>query len=172
MQVLLGFGYDLGYLVWHQIVPSLLQTTLPRSDPAAAPAPPVPTDPDATRCICSARRLGPSRRPTRVPLALRAATLGVIAAVLLGVLLFRLWALQVLHSDQYVAAAAAEQHADDHRCPRRGARSSTATANVLVSNTAAIAVQVDAARLPQGTNCGGRWPARSSGRGPSAAAAC
>ena len=41
-----------------------------------------------------------------MPLALRAATLGVIAAVLLGVLVFRLWALQVLHSDQYVAAAA------------------------------------------------------------------
>ena len=28
VQVLLGFGYDLCYLVWHQIVPSLLQTTL------------------------------------------------------------------------------------------------------------------------------------------------
>jgi rod shape-determining protein MreD len=28
VQVLLGFGYDLGYLIWHQIVPSLLQTTL------------------------------------------------------------------------------------------------------------------------------------------------
>jgi rod shape-determining protein MreD len=28
VQVLLGVGYDLGYLIWHQIVPSLLQTTL------------------------------------------------------------------------------------------------------------------------------------------------
>lgn len=28
VQVLLGFSYDVGYLVWHQIVPSLLQTTL------------------------------------------------------------------------------------------------------------------------------------------------
>ena len=28
MQVLLGFSYDIGYLVWHQIVPSLLQTIL------------------------------------------------------------------------------------------------------------------------------------------------
>jgi rod shape-determining protein MreD len=28
VQVLLGASYDLGYLVWHQIVPSLLQTTL------------------------------------------------------------------------------------------------------------------------------------------------
>jgi rod shape-determining protein MreD len=28
VQVLLGVSYDLGFLVWHQIVPSLLQTTL------------------------------------------------------------------------------------------------------------------------------------------------
>ena len=28
VQVLLGFSYDVGYLVWHQMVPSLLQTTL------------------------------------------------------------------------------------------------------------------------------------------------
>jgi rod shape-determining protein MreD len=28
VQVLLGESYDVGYLVWHQIVPSLLQTTL------------------------------------------------------------------------------------------------------------------------------------------------
>jgi rod shape-determining protein MreD len=28
VQVLLGSGYELGYFVWHQIVPSLIQTTL------------------------------------------------------------------------------------------------------------------------------------------------
>ena len=28
VQVLLGASYDIGYLLWHQIVPSLLQTTL------------------------------------------------------------------------------------------------------------------------------------------------
>jgi rod shape-determining protein MreD len=28
VQLLLGQSYDVGYLVWHQIVPSLLQTTL------------------------------------------------------------------------------------------------------------------------------------------------
>jgi rod shape-determining protein MreD len=28
VQLLLGQSYDIGYLVWHQIVPSLLQTTL------------------------------------------------------------------------------------------------------------------------------------------------
>jgi rod shape-determining protein MreD len=28
VEVLLGYGYDIGYLAWHQIVPSILQTTL------------------------------------------------------------------------------------------------------------------------------------------------
>jgi rod shape-determining protein MreD len=28
VQVLLGYGYEPGYVVWHQIVPSVLQTTL------------------------------------------------------------------------------------------------------------------------------------------------
>jgi rod shape-determining protein MreD len=28
VEVLLGYGYEVGYLVWHQIVPSILQTTL------------------------------------------------------------------------------------------------------------------------------------------------
>ena len=43
--------------------------------------------------------------PDRPQLVLRAAALGVLAAVLFGVLVFRLWALQVLHSDHYVAQA-------------------------------------------------------------------
>ena len=47
----------------------------------------------------------PEREPDRNQLVIRAAALGVLAAVLFGVLLFRLWALQVLHSDHYVAQA-------------------------------------------------------------------
>ncbi len=65
VEVLLGYGYDIGYLVWHQIVPSILQTTSARPDPAAAPAAALPTGPDARQCICSDRRLDPRRRPTR-----------------------------------------------------------------------------------------------------------
>src|SRR3954452_21563358 len=98
----------------------------------------------------------PSRReptPDPVPLALRAAALGVIAAALLGVLLFRLWALQVLHSDQYVAAAA-QNSIRTLTMPSPRGQILDRNGNVLVSNTAAIAVQVDAARLPHGTNCG------------------
>src|SRR2546430_4343493 len=47
----------------------------------------------------------PEREPDRNQLVIRAAALGVLAAMLFGVLLFRLWALQVLHSDHYVAQA-------------------------------------------------------------------
>ena len=95
----------------------------------------------------------PEPTPDPVPLALRAATLGIIAAVLLGVLLFRLWALQVLHSDQYVAAAA-QNSLRTITMPSPRGEILDRNGNVLVSNTAAIAVQVDAARLPQGTDCG------------------
>jgi len=95
----------------------------------------------------------PEPAPDPVPLAIRAATLGVIAAALLGILLFRLWALQVLHSDQYVAAAA-QNSIRTFQMPAPRGQILDRNGNVLVSNQASIAVQVDAARLPQGTNCG------------------
>jgi penicillin-binding protein 2 len=95
----------------------------------------------------------PEPTPDPVPLALRAATLGVIAAVLFGVLLFRLWALQVLHSDQYVAAAA-QNSLRTLTMPSPRGEILDRNGNVLVSNTASLAVQVDAARLPHGTDCG------------------
>jgi penicillin-binding protein 2 len=97
----------------------------------------------------------PSRReptPDPVPLALRAATLGVIAAVLLGVLLFRLWALQVLHSDQYVAAAA-QDSVRTISVPAPRGEILDRNGNVLVGTGASIAVQVDAGRLPDGAAC-------------------
>ena len=93
-----------------------------------------------------------------MPLAIRAATLGVIAAVLLGVLLFRLWALQVLHSDQYTAAAAQNSiRTIDVPSPR--GEILDRSGRVIVSNTAAIAVQADVARMPApcaATGGGGR----------------
>ena len=102
----------------------------------------------------------PEATPDPVPLAIRAATLGVIAAVLLGILLFRLWALQVLHSDQYVAAAAQNSvRTIDVPSPR--GEILDRNGNVLVANTAAIAVQVDAARLGQAacaTTLGSKQP--------------
>jgi penicillin-binding protein 2 len=47
----------------------------------------------------------PEPPPDKNQMMIRAAALGVIAVVLFGVLVFRLWALQVLHSDHYVAQA-------------------------------------------------------------------
>ena len=89
-----------------------------------------------------------------MPLALRAATLGVIAAVLLGVLVFRLWALQVLHSDQYVAAAA-QNSVRTISVPAPRGEILDRTGRVLVGTSASIAVQVDEQRLPDGANCAG-----------------
>ena len=89
-----------------------------------------------------------------MPLALRAATLGVIAAVLLGVLLFRLWALQVLHSDQYVAAAA-QDSVRTITVPAPRGEIVDRSGRVLVGTGASIAVQVDKGRLPDGADCAG-----------------
>lgn len=88
----------------------------------------------------------PEPTPDPVPLAIRAATLGVIAAVLLGVLLFRLWALQVLHSDQYTAAAA-QNSVRTIGMPSPRGDILDRTGRVIVSNTTAIAVQADVARM-------------------------
>ncbi len=87
-----------------------------------------------------------------MPLALRAATLGVIAAVLLGILLFRLWALQVLHSDQYVAAAA-QNSVRTIVVPSPRGEILDRNGNVIVSNAAGLAVQVDASRMSQPVAC-------------------
>ena len=112
----------------------------------------------------------PEATPDPVPLAIRAATLGVIAAVLLGVLLFRLWALQVLHSDQYVAAAAQNSvRTIDVPSPR--GEILDRNGNVLVSNTAAIAVQVDAARLGQAA-CATTARGEAAGADAAPSAAC
>jgi penicillin-binding protein 2 len=100
----------------------------------------------------------PEATPDPVPLAIRAATLGVIAAVLLGVLLFRLWALQVLHSDQYTAAAAQNSVRTIDLPSPRGQILDRA-GRVIVSNDTAIAVQADVARMAPpcaATSGGGR----------------
>jgi penicillin-binding protein 2 len=100
----------------------------------------------------------PEATPDPVPLAIRAATLGVIAAVLLGVLLFRLWALQVLHSDQYTAAAAQNSVRTIDLPSPRGQILDRA-GRVIVSNNTAIAVQADVARMAPpcaATSGGGR----------------
>jgi penicillin-binding protein 2 len=100
----------------------------------------------------------PEPSPDPVPLAIRAATLGVIAAALLGVLLFRLWALQVLHSDQYTAAAA-QNSIRTLDLPSARGEILDRDGRVVVGNTATIAVQADVSRMPAScaaTSGGGR----------------
>ena len=96
----------------------------------------------------------PEQAPDPLPLAIRAAALGIIAAVLLVILLFRLWALQVLHAGQYSAAAVQSQVRTSVVPARRGDIVDR-HGNTLVSSRTAIAVQVNSATFPAGTNCDG-----------------
>lgn len=88
------------------------------------------------------------REPDPLPLALRAAVLGLVAAALLGVLVFRLWALQVLHSDQYAVAATQNQLRTMPLPAERGVVEDR-TGVTMVDNSGTLVVQVNPATLPQ-----------------------
>jgi penicillin-binding protein 2 len=92
--------------------------------------------------------------PDPLPLAIRAAALGIIAAVLLVILLFRLWALQVLHAGQY-SAAAVQSQVRTAVVPARRGDIVDRHGNVLVSSRTAISVQVNSATFPAHTDCKG-----------------
>ena len=92
--------------------------------------------------------------PDPLPLAIRAAALGIIAAALLVVLLFRLWALQVLHAGQY-STAAVQSQVRTAVVPARRGDIVDRHGNVLVSSRTAIAVQVNSATFPASTDCSG-----------------
>jgi penicillin-binding protein 2 len=92
--------------------------------------------------------------PDPLPLAIRAAALGIIAGVLLVILLFRLWALQVLHAGQY-SAAAVQSQVRTAVVPARRGDIVDRHGNVLVSSRTAISVQVNSATFPAGTDCNG-----------------
>jgi penicillin-binding protein 2 len=94
----------------------------------------------------------PEPEPDRLPLALRAAALGVVAAALLGILLFRLWALQVLHSDQY-AVAAVDNQVRQTAVPAARGMVVDRNGHVLVSNQTGLVVQLNPATLPQPMDC-------------------
>jgi penicillin-binding protein 2 len=94
----------------------------------------------------------PEPPPDQNQLVIRAAALGLIAAILFGVLVFRLWALQVLHSDHYVAQA----NQNDVRelalpAPRGEIVDSTGT--VLVKNTSHVLAEVNPAGLAGNVSC-------------------
>src|SRR4051794_31153457 len=91
----------------------------------------------------------PDQPSERTSLAIRAATLAVVATGLFGVLLLRLWALQVLHSDSYVAQAT-QNDVRTIRIPAPRGQVLDSQGRVLVGNVAGIALQVNPSDLPDG----------------------
>ena len=94
----------------------------------------------------------PGPPPDKNQMMIRAATLGVIAVVLFGVLVFRLWALQVLHSDHYVAQA---NQNDVRQLPLPAPRGEIvdSTGKVLVKNTSHVLAEVNPAGLATRVDC-------------------
>ena len=88
-------------------------------------------------------------RPAITPqLALRVAILGGIALVMFGIIFFRLWYLQVLSGDKYLAQARDNQIRDVLIQAPRG-KIVDRNGNVLVKNRIAYAVSISPDKLPK-----------------------
>jgi len=100
----------------------------------------------------------PDRRPDPPPqspqLALRVAILGGLALALVGVLVFRLWSLQVLASDQY-GAIARQQNVKIVDTPARRGRILDIKGRVLVRNRPGLQLELDPTVLSTPDE---RWP--------------
>ena len=89
------------------------------------------------------------RRPPITPqLALRVAIFGGIALVLFAVIFFRLWYLQVLSGDQYLAEAN-DNRVRELRIQAPRGEIVDRNGRVLVTNRRAIVVQLDPSKLPE-----------------------
>ncbi len=87
------------------------------------------------------------RAPISPQLAVRVATLGVVAFVLFAVIFFRLWFLQGLSGDQYVAQATQNRVRQQPVQAPRG-DIVDAAGNTLVDNRQAIVLQLDPQEVP------------------------
>jgi penicillin-binding protein 2 len=88
------------------------------------------------------------RRPPITPqLALRVAGAGVLAFVLFGIIFFRLWYLQVLDGDKYLAQARDNRVRTERIAAPRG-RIVDASSLALVDNRKATVVSINPASLP------------------------
>src|SRR5436309_13129070 len=93
-------------------------------------------------------QLPDERRPPITPqLALRVAILGGVALTMFAVIFFRLWYLQVLSGDKYLASAQNNQIRDVVVPAPRGDILDR-NGRVLVDNRVSIAVQVQVEKLP------------------------
>jgi penicillin-binding protein 2 len=88
------------------------------------------------------------RTPISPTLALRVAVLGFVAFAIFGVIFFRLWYLQVLSGDQYLAQARDNQTRTQRIAAPRG-QIVDRHGSVLVENEVATVVQLDPEKLPE-----------------------
>src|SRR5919205_1512850 len=93
--------------------------------------------------------LASDRGPPITPqLAIRVAIIGGAALVMFGVIFFRLWYLQVLSGNHYLAEANSNRVRDIVRQAPRG-RIVDRNGRILVDNRSGYAVVVNPAKLPQ-----------------------
>ena len=88
------------------------------------------------------------KQPMNPQLALRVAIIGGVALVMLGVIFFRLWYLQVLSGDRYLAEANNNRVREITVQAPRG-KIVDRNGKVLVDNRSGYAVKVNPARLPE-----------------------
>jgi penicillin-binding protein 2 len=81
-------------------------------------------------------------------LALRIAVFGGVALALFGVLFFRLWFLQVINGDKYLAEAKNNRTREFRVSAPRG-KILDRNGNVIVSNRTSLALQVNPGKLPE-----------------------
>jgi penicillin-binding protein 2 len=91
---------------------------------------------------------GDRRTPITPQLALRVAILGGVALALFAIVFFRLWYLQVLSGDKYLAEATVNR-VRELRTPAPRGKIVDRNGRVIVRNRLAVVVQIDATRLPQ-----------------------
>jgi len=92
--------------------------------------------------------LNPGDRPRGNRLALRIAVLGGFAVALFAVLFFRLWNLQVIDGDTYLAEAQNNRTREYRVLAPRGDILDS-DGNVLVDNRASLALVLDTSKLPE-----------------------
>ena len=87
------------------------------------------------------------QRPQGSRLSLRVAVLGGVAVVLFAVLFFRLWNLQVIAGDEYLAEAKNNRTREYKQIAPRGAILDR-NGDVLVDNRTSLALQLNTTKLP------------------------
>ena len=100
---------------------------------------------------------GDRRAPITPQLALRVAILGGVAFALFAIVFFRLWYLQVLSGDKFLAQATVNRVREVRIQAPRG-RIVDRSGSVIVANKLAVVVELDPAKLPEDEReLAGKW---------------